>query len=181
MKGENSMNNFERIQKWTCEARDGKKGFERFVLDKDGNMYLCKNKSVIKLDSFSLLLLNNNQLTCHFVAGQNNDKLYIVIKGSNKMLFMEENQMTHAFGDINGDDSSEKDKAVMITYTTSFDANIIIATNHSGEINYFTSITSDSFDAVEQFAEMLINKSENNHENERSNESEGFKLDSEIF
>lgn len=180
-KGENSMNNSERLNKWTYEVKERKKGFKCFITDKDGNMCLYQNKTAIKLDSFSLMLWCNNQLTYHFVAGRNDDKPYIIIKGTNKMLFMEENQTTHAFGDINGDDSSEKDKAVMITYTTSFDANIIIATNHSEVINYFTSINSDNFEASEQFTELLMNNPQNNHEDERSNESEGFKLNSENF
>ena len=180
-KGENSMNNSERFNKWIYEIREGKKGFECFIPDKEGNMCLYQNKTAIKLDSFSLMLWCNNQLAYHFVAGRSDDKPYIIIKGTNKMLFMEENQTTHSFGDINGDDSSEKDKAVMITYTTSFEANIIIATNISEKINYFTSFDSDSPETVEQFTELLINNPQNNHEDERSNDSEGFKLTPENF
>ena len=180
-KGENSMNNAERLNKWTYEVKEEKKGFKCFIPDKDGNMCLYKSKKAIILDSFSLLLWCNNQLTYHFVAGRNDDKPFIIIKGTNKMVVKEKNQMTHAFGDIDGDDSSEKDKAAMIIYTTSFDANIIIATNHSGKINYFTSFTSDHFEAAEQFAELLMNNPQNNHEDERSNDSEGSKLESEFF
>ena len=94
------------------------------------------------------------------------------------MLLMNAGKNVHTFGDIGGDTETENFEAVVVMYTTDYDANIIIATNRSEVINYLDSVNYENFEAFEQLSKLMNTKSEYNNEIERNdyNEDGGFTL-----
>ncbi len=172
------MNLNEKIENWVYEAKNGKKGYTCFIPDKNNKMHMLKHKESHELKSYSIYLLQGNKLTYSYVAGQSDDKPYIIIKNSNKMLLMNAGKNVRTFGDIGGDMETENFEAVVVMYTTDYDANIIIATNRSEVINYLDSVNYENFEAFEQLSKLMNTKAEDNNEIERNdyNEDGGFTL-----
>lgn len=170
------MNLNEKIENWVYEAKNGKKGYLLFASDKNNSAYMFKGKKPYELESLSIFVLQGNKLTYSYVAGQSNDKPYIIIKNSNKMLLMNAGKNVRTFGDMSGDMKSDSIEAVIIMYTTSYSANIIIATNRSEVINYLESVDYKNYEAFEQLSELMNNKTEIDNKIERKDYNEEVRL-----
>lgn len=143
-----------KFEKWINELYDGKKSIEAIISDKENNYYYIQGKRKLDIDKIAVIIWRNQELFYTFSLNNSDENRIILLIKNNRLLLSKGNNSVHSYG-FENKENSEFDETVIIAYTFENDANIIVASNKSSQINQFVTIQNDN-ESTENFISNII-------------------------